>query len=69
MAKMTSQGKVFSVDELINLASINSYGVYNNAVGMALQDLKRLQIENQKLREILKEAQAKVITETDNTAE
>lgn len=53
MAKMTPQGKVFSVDELINFGKINSYGVYNNAVLMALYDLKKLQYENAELRKAL----------------
>ena len=55
MAKLTPKGKVFSVDELINFGKINSYGVYNNAVLMALYDLKRLQVENAALKEEIKE--------------
>lgn len=55
MAKMTSQGKVFNVDELINLGKVSSYGVYNNAVLMALYDLKKLQAENAKLKVALAE--------------
>ena len=55
MAKMTPQGKVFNVNELINLGKVSSYGVYNNAVLMALYDLKRLQIENEGLKKELAE--------------
>jgi len=53
MATMTPQGKVFNVNELINLGKVSSYGVYNNAVLMALYDLKRLQIENEGLKKEL----------------
>ena len=58
MAKMTPQGKVFNVNELINLGKVSSYGVYNNAVLMALYDLKRLQIENEGLKKELAEKNA-----------
>ena len=65
MAHMTPQGKVFTVDELINFAKIGSYGVYNNAVGMALQELKRLQAEVAYLRQL----RAEVGKEVEDTPE
>ncbi len=42
MPRQTNQGKAYSIDELIRLGSINSFGSYNGAIMGALLEAKGL---------------------------
>lgn len=63
MPRQTNYGKAYSVDELLKLGTINSFGSYNGAVMGALMETKkaqkeiaRLTEENEKLKALLSEA-------------
>jgi hypothetical protein len=51
MPRNTNQGKAYTLEELIRLGTINSFGPYNNAVTGALMESKTNRIEKEKLEE------------------
>jgi hypothetical protein len=42
MPRQTNQGKAYSIEELLRLGSINSFGPYNGAIMGALTEAKSL---------------------------
>lgn len=47
----TNQGKAYSIEELIKLGSLGSFGSYNGAVLGALHQIKAMQLANERLNE------------------
>lgn len=63
MPRQTNHGKAYSVDELLKLGTIGSFGTYNGAVMGALMEVKsskdqisKLTEENTKLKTLLSES-------------
>lgn len=67
MPRMTPRGKVYSLDELIRLSTVNTYGEFSQALGQALRHLKHLEAENKELKTRLSELESKSDSDDNNS--